>query len=355
MTPITSFAITRRRWKMRSAVRNAKHAWTERSSAIVELRVGALTGFGEAAPLPGYSRMTEDECGIALAAALPRFVGLDMAAPWEKRLGELDAHGIEGPARFAIETALLDLRARLLDVPLWRLLRDSAIGSPAPVPIGTLITAEEPTAAKTATVAAIERGLRCGKLKVGYREPALEVALGAAIRQVGGADFALRLDANGAWPASSLEARLAEWAPLAPEYVEEPSPVEAWGALERSPVPLALDESLADASESALARLRTLAERGACQVAIVKLGAVGGFAAAGRIAEAAAASGVDVVVTHMFDGPIATAAAAALVLAQPRHVRAAGLDVATYWTDERPPLWCEDGYIVPWREAGLGV
>jgi L-alanine-DL-glutamate epimerase-like enolase superfamily enzyme len=274
-----------------------------RPSAIVRARgeSGAI-GLGEATPLPGRSRDTVEDCARAVAAVrgvLP--IALTPANALGYAADLAGAVAATAPAaRFAIETALCDLVARTAGWPLARLLAPSPAAS---VPINALC------ASPAEAAAAIARGIGCVKIK--------QVAIARAVRSVIG-DASLRVDANQAWAARDVDKNLAELAAIGVEYVEEPA--RGWRA--KSAVPLALDESLADDDRDAW--LDDALASGAFAAVVLKPALIGGLTAALALAARARAHGVDAVVTHSFDGAIATAAACELARAIGSMTRGGG-------------------------------
>lgn len=106
-----------------------------------------------------------------------------------------------------------------------------------------------------------------------------------------------------------------------------------------------------------MGRARRACEQGWCQFLVLKPMALGGAFECLRIAEHAMQCGVPCVVTHMHDGPIAFAAAAALALALPGATAAAGLD--RYGLD-RAPFAIEipsisATHLLTTHEPGLGL
>ena len=91
----------------------------------------------------------------------------------------------------------------------------------------------------------------------------------------------------------------------------------------RALVPVALDESL----QGGDSLVTSLLEAGVCQALVLKPMALGGILRCLHLARLAARHGVGVVVTHLFDGPVALAAATELALALPGRVLACGLDL----------------------------
>jgi o-succinylbenzoate synthase len=344
-------------FRMARRISNSKHEWVERSGLLVRLESQGIVGVGEASPLPGYSTESLEQAEVDVARALSalRPMPREGSALDALRTSMADVEELVPSARFALETALLDLRARARGAPLWRDLLGVEATTPEAIPIGTLLVGADADAVVADARAALARGVTCGKLKVG-RDLDAEVAVVAALRRELGDSFAVRLDANGAWSAAEAQRALAAFAPFRPELVEEPVADDVWASLtvggsapdtgalraarsaslERQPVPLAMDETCCH--PGGLELLDDALRRGVCAVVVLKLPTVGGFLAASSLVARARAAGASVLVTHMFDGPVATAAAAHFVLSLGRSTPSAalgadpppGLDVRAY-------------------------
>jgi|SRR6185437_12873963 len=141
-----------------------------------------------------------------------------------------------------IDLALWDLQARRRNLPLWKCLggRSSAIRVYA--------SGVNPTGARQMAEAAMRRGHRALKLKIGF-EPATDRANLAALRELAG-DGMLAADVNQGW---SVE-RATELAPSLAEYnlawLEEPiradRPWREWQLLRKNArTPLAAGENIA--------------------------------------------------------------------------------------------------------------
>jgi L-alanine-DL-glutamate epimerase-like enolase superfamily enzyme len=161
------------------------------------------------------------------------------------------------------------------------------------------------------------------KLKIARpdRSPADEDALLAAVRAA--ADAArigdrprarLRLDANGALAPASVPARLTALMRHGVELVEEPVAGSALLMLSALPLDWAADESLAD---PALADALLALPRARAPAALVLKPAQLGLARSLALADAAAARGLGVIVTHSLDADLGHAAACALAAALP--------------------------------------
>ena len=146
-----------------------------------------------------------------------------------------------------------------------------------------------------------------------------ELAAAAGLRALGGSNVRLRFDANGAFHVDEVEERLDALSAFSPELVEEPTTTDGLSSLASSPVVIALDESV-----------RTdvfplLLEKTFVKVVVLKPMVLGGVYRGRDLAVTARAFGADAVVSHLFDGPIAHAAALDLARALPWSGLATGL------------------------------
>jgi L-alanine-DL-glutamate epimerase-like enolase superfamily enzyme len=141
-----------------------------------------------------------------------------------------------------IDLAVWDLFARRQDLPLWKLLGGSGAR------IKVYASGINPTGALATAQAALARGHRALKLKIGF-EPAADLANLAGLRDLLGSGL-LAADVNQGW---SLE-RALQLAPQLAEvglaWLEEPiradSPWQDWKTLRKSvSVPLAAGENIA--------------------------------------------------------------------------------------------------------------
>lgn len=331
---------------------NAQRSWTEREGVVLALRSGALVGVGEASPLPGYSRDDLATCTAELEGVWDRLPEIEPEAEVRATFRTAAARaGVRSAAAlFALESALLDLIAKARGLPAWVVLRGAADAEP--IPLSALAEGASPDDLAAAAARAVARGIRVVKVKVGgpdgaTRDPA---RLGAIRARLGDA-VALRLDANQSLPPGELASALQRLASFAPELLEEPTRPEHLADLAGSPIPLALDESLM--LEGWRERIAVAAAQGSHAAVVLKPMALGGFDRCLAMAEAAGEAGLGVIVTHVFDGPIGSAAAACLALAVRGRVLPCGLDA--YGRLERSVPGVGDLSIVPFAEAGLGV
>lgn len=321
--------IARVRWRpwripLRAPVATAAGSIAAREGVAVRVETAdGAAGLGESAPLPGEG---PDVAGVMarLAAIAPRIVG---RSPQEARalLARCDAGAPS--AVVGLETALADLLARSRGASLaaW-LAMEAGLPSPeaAPVPINALVAAADPRGAVREAAVAVARGFATLKLKVG-RDVARDGERLRAVREAGGADTVIRIDANGAWGEAEAMDALAAHAVHGVALCEQPVAPgpDAAARLARvrraSPVPIAADESCATVAD-----LRALVAAGAVDAVVVKPLRTGLAGALAMLAEARAC-GLSRILTTTFDSGIGTALALQLAALAPEPRPACGL------------------------------
>jgi o-succinylbenzoate synthase len=350
-------SLARRIWRhsgrLSTPQSNSRRRWSEREAVVFEISdEEGHRGQGEAAPLEGYSRDTLQ----AAESALGRLRIDDLPTG----LAAADALFREGDlppsARCAAETALLDLLARREGVSAPALLGASA---DAAVPVCTLIEEGTLDIALAQAEGAWARGVRTLKVKIGKRgQLDAECRLLAELRRRFGDELLLRADANGAFDPPDLPRLWDALLPFDLQFIEEPLRDGRWDDIAESPIPLAADESWADASKrpQALAAL----DRKVLSTVVLKPTLVGGPMSGLKLGELAAVRGARLVVGHALEGPIGYAGSVALALAlssRTSSTLAAGLDRhagLSAWGEWAMPFEPAASLHV-WSSPGLGV
>jgi L-Ala-D/L-Glu epimerase len=347
--------VATRRDLSRSA-RNAHSLWATRTARIINLEnEHGVSGRGEAAPLPGFSPDRIEDCERALNGLDLRDLPAQLE-PAQSLLEELARASARLPselpaARAALETALLELWARAAGLPAWALLTGS-VACPKPRRVAALLMGE-PEDALAQALSARDRGVTAFKLKVG-RAGLLERELAACarLRAELGTDVELRLDANRAWSTAVVDDHLRRFAALQPEFVEEPCALADLAALTPNAVPLALDESLTELRREPAA-LAALVRSGVCAL-ILKPTLLGGISACCAWAALARESGVQVILSHAFEGPLGLAASAALALSIGSDAAAHGLDLEGARLEHLELPFFSKSQIHAWSAPGFG-
>jgi o-succinylbenzoate synthase len=313
--------------------------------------------------LPGYSPETLDADRLALTRLTLVNLEFDLALDLPELIERTSARlpSLARAARFALETALLDLIGHRLGLPVWALLGGGDCERPPPpVPLAALLDASDCRDWPARAQAILAQGFSTLKLKVGRARE--ELASLVELRQACGTSLKLRLDANRAWNVEQAAAILPELVMLKLEFIEEPvsgyqlgAMSEASRLLDSSPVPIALDESLqVSTAQAALEEGRI--PQATCAL-VLKPTTLGGFGRSLRLARAAKARGLKTVVSHSLEGPVAWAACAHLALALGSSGTAAGLG-GHPGLDAWPsvvPAGARPTEFVAVREPGLGV
>ncbi|WP_412067990.1 o-succinylbenzoate synthase [Rubrivirga sp. IMCC43871] len=289
----------------------------QRLGVLVRLEgADGAVGWGEAAPLPGFSDESLDEVRTELASLAEVLRGR-VLSPAEALLGgsvatALDASGLSPSARFGLDLALAELAAQ----ELGRTLPQALHPDPAVVlPLNGLVMGTGGNAVASARRLG-EWGYAAVKLKVGRQPVDADLALVVAVREVLPGKVALRLDANRAWGWDDA-VRFADGVRgLALDYVEEPLAdasrlPELWHDTGLS---VAVDESVQEG----------VPIRGWATAAVLKPTLVGGIGAAIRLATEARLVGVRPVLSAAFESGVGLRGIAALAAAT--GAEPAGLD-----------------------------
>ncbi|MDQ3121492.1 MAG: dipeptide epimerase [Actinomycetota bacterium] len=259
----------------------------------VSIRHDGVTGYGEAAPIDRYGESVESASRFVEEHA--ELVGDDPFALEE--IGErLAAVPGEQAAKAAVDGALHDLQGKLLGVPAHRLLGLPRQGPPTS---WTVWLGDPDDMARRAE--AVAHTFKRLKLKLGGGD-GLDVERVQAVRGVTG--LPLQVDVNEWWSLDEALDALPQLAALGVEYCEQPLPAGDEGGADlrkRSPIPIYVDEDchvLADVESCA---------RIAHGITI-KLAKSGGIREGLRMAHAARALGLGVMLGCMLESGLGIAA-----------------------------------------------
>jgi L-Ala-D/L-Glu epimerase len=301
----------------------------------VELEHDGVHGLGEAAPIERYGESAES--ALAYVEANAERLGDDPFA-LDEILGRLPQE--EFAARAALDAALHDLCGRLVDLPLWRLLGLARGGPPTS---WTIWLGEPDDMARR--VEQVRGRFRRLKLKLGAGD-GRDVERVEAVR--GTTHVPLQVDVNEAWTLDEALEMLPRLADLGVEYCEQPLPAGDPGGAElkrRSPIPVYVDEDC-----------HTLRDVAACAERAhginIKLAKSGGIREAVRMAHAARAMGLGVMLGCMVESGLGISAAAQIA-SLCDHV---DLDGNLLLADDPcPAVELVDGVQLPASRPGLGV
>ncbi len=306
-------------------------ASTERHGVLLQLTSeDGMVGWGDAAPLPGWSREDLDLVLVDLKTLTATIPTGRPDAQWV--LGQhYPKEGICASARYAFECAYLGLLAGQAGIGLRSILAEQPTDR-------LLINALVPNDCQDPPP-----GYLTYKVKVGRGDLMQEAEW---IRRLSGnlpEGGELRLDANRAWTLEEAEQFSAAVADCPIEYLEEPlrDPDQLAAFMERSPIPIAVDETLEERGVGLFEALPGL------RAAVLKPALNGGLVDAVRIADAAHRRGMYPVVTSGFESGIGIRALAQLAGAIVPPGIACGLDPYRWIAEDvvEPELEIEEGSL----------
>jgi O-succinylbenzoate synthase len=276
-------------------------------------------GWGETAPLPGFSAEGLVDATAQLRRLAVSIVDREVKQDWVDPYGEF-GRGLDGVApsvRFGLEQAV------------WNLYGDStgrslaALMAPSPrevVPVNGLLAGSPAKVLEEARLMS-GAGYRSIKLKVGTATVDEDAALVRALGEELGEGISLRLDANRAWDYEEAAEFVRVTAGVRFEYVEEPlaDPARLPGLVREFSVPVALDESLIEMEPEKVEETFAVAF-------VLKPTLLGGFSRTLRVARRALRLGVTPVISSAYESGVGTAALVALAASIGDRPVPAGLD-----------------------------
>ena len=283
---------------------------THREGLLLKLAdEDGVEGWGEIAPLPGFSRETLVET-LRNAETVARL----WCSKFPDALFSLRAPSI----RFGMEQAAWHIDATRNGLSLHQLVSPNARDR---VRLCALLFGDSREQMSKAIRSRLV-GYRTVKIKVGRRAPEMDAQLIMQLSADLGADVRIRLDANRGW---SLEdavrfAKMVEGLPI--EFIEEPvsNPQALQAFYSRAGMPLALDETVLDHKLAEWKKIKGVV------AVVLKPTLAGGLKACVDIANAAVSIGAMPVVSSSFESGVGTIGLAALAAFVTRSDEAAGLD-----------------------------
>jgi L-alanine-DL-glutamate epimerase-like enolase superfamily enzyme len=193
-------------------------SWDSTTMVLAEVHAGGHAGLGWTYAEPAVAALIRDK----LAGIVAGRDALDVPAAWAAMTGALRnavTSGLSAFAVAAVDIALWDLKARLLDVSLAMLLgrRHEVV----PVYGSGGFTSYDDDRLREQLTGWVEQGIERVKIKVGS-DPAADPERVRAARAAIGPDVQLMVDGNGAWAPDGALAIAERFAECDVRWFEEP-------------------------------------------------------------------------------------------------------------------------------------
>lgn len=286
---------------------------TMQKQSMVILRLycsDGVEGLGEATTIGGLSYGEESPEGIKLAIdtyLAPALIGGEASNVNGAMAALAKVAKGNRVAKSAIETALLDAQARRLGISLATLL-GGAVVDRLPV-LWTLASGQTSQDIDEAEKLLTEKRHSTFKLKIGSKDPVVDIAHVIAIKKALGSRARVTVDVNQAWSESIAKRGIAALQDAGVDLIEQPLPKENFAGLarltQRFTVPIMADEAVATPAE-ALA----LAQIGGADVFALKIAKSGGPREVLKTAAVGEAAGVALYGGTLLEGSIGTMASA---------------------------------------------
>ena len=286
------------RWPVAGAFVISRGAKTHVDVVVAEIEGAGAVGRGEGTPIY-YLGEDAAGCRDAILQTASHIAALG-AAEARAAIQEIMA---PGAARNALDCALWDLEAKQRGLRLWQLA--GCDGAPTARVTAYTISFGTPGAMAEAAATAEADGYRLLKIKLTGDDDRLRVA---GVRK-GAPNARLIVDANESWGQVDLLGEAEALADMGVEMIEQPVPVGADALLDGvyAPIPFVADESCHSVAD--VARIGPFYDG-----VNIKLDKAGGLTEALRLADAADAAGLSIMVGCMLCTSLAIAPA--FVLAQ---------------------------------------
>lgn len=337
MIEITKVRIEKHFLEYKQPIRTFHGEINKRSIVLLALQdQKGRWGYGEASPLKGFSRESTKDAESGLIK-------------WSRSRNRQSLEGLPS-AIAALDSAFLDLASQEAAVSLHEFLEPE---SSKIFPVAKLLTGNTGNEIELETLKALKAGFSTIKLKVGNKNPKLDLSRVKAARSIGGADLSIRLDANGAWEVNEAVDNLGQLSEMNLEFVEEPSKgLEKIAAVRSSTtVPIAVDESIGE-----IVNFKSFIDLKPADVVVIKPSSLGGLTNTSKLILEAKDSGLKVIVTSLLDGAIGVMAAAHLVSAHGLNEFAHGLATSSLLSVDiaTQPIIKEGNFYLP-DTPGLGI
>lgn len=295
-----------------------------RSGCLLELSSGDSVGYGEVAPLPGFSDETLSDA-IDQVTRLSHFLKADplpenleeLSGQFDEWLGNLSLYP---SVAFGVEMAVLNLMANRDQVTLSELLSET---NHTHIPINGLLQGNKMLIEEQAAQL-VAAGFTAIKLKVGT-DIDKDIERVRCVSQALNGKALLHLDANQAWTLDEAIHFGNEVGLATVDYIEEPLKdyKDVPEFFHQTTIPVALDETVRVIDFQEIKKIEGV------DVLVLKPSVIGGIEKTWRIVRDAKGQGISTLISSIFESSVGLLCLANLAGCSFRN-NAAGLDTAKW-------------------------
>ena len=318
--------------KLKEVLVNSSFKIESRKGFIIKITdENNFSGYGEVAPLPGFSLETVDECEIALNKLYYSII--DMARKKEEfDLGEeLQSISHLPSLLFGVEQAMISLLIKRGEL-------NSLVSSEKRISINGLVGIHPKEKILNSIDDLLADGFKTIKLKLGGSSVEDDIALVNKVSSRIDNSIKLRLDINGGWNYKQTEYALNHLPKEKIELIEQPvnNINELVMLSDFSPIPIGVDESIKNITDAL-----DIVQRSNIQVVVLKPSILGSIIKTIALIKTAEKLGKKIIITSAFESVVGRSGLfllASLVNGDFAH----GLNTASYLSNDLD----EDPYLV---------
>ncbi|MBC8214410.1 MAG: o-succinylbenzoate synthase [Candidatus Marinimicrobia bacterium] len=288
----------------------AGETFLRREGFIISLRTNEFVGYGEIAPLPGFSSETKQHCLDAIEKIQNSISQTEIDFTINELFEIVDNHSNNIPSvKFGFETAVLDIASQMSEIFLAQYLNPNARNK---IKVNALFGSSEIWDNPTV------------KIKIGIKPIEDELELLQMAKMKFGEQTSFRLDANGSMDFQTAVKFCNDIQYFNIDYLEQPLPRKDLDGLaelrQQTDIQIAVDESL-----TTLNSAQNIIDKNSADVFVIKPMVSGGFRESQKIIDIAKQHKIRTVITSSLETAIGRTAICHLIVAN-EITEACGLD-----------------------------
>ncbi|MCX6174696.1 MAG: o-succinylbenzoate synthase [Ignavibacteriales bacterium] len=307
----------------------------QRNGFIISLRdeLGNQS-FGEASPLSGFSKETQNDLIQNLSEIKSKSANLFLKEDLSMINDQLSTFELVPSVRFSLEQALISLIIKRNK----KFIEEYFSATKQEINVNAVFGFGESKNIFTAIEKKLQIGYNTFKIKIGRENFEDDIILIDEVRKRFGKSITIRLDANGKWKFEDAKNYLERLSPSNIQYIEEPCTNlnKLIKLAEVSPIPIAVDESLISIGEAL-----EIINNSKIEIIIIKPMVLGGLISSFRIIKEAEKKNKKVIISSSFESAVGKSGLA-LLAAITNHNFAHGLDTSEFFEKDI----CADSFKV---------